>query len=210
MIKKIPGNKKITSRESEVPSEYDIRSKRLREIIKPLRDLTYHCDIHWTSLDKMFQGWINDYGPMDLTPDFQRGHVWTDEQRIHYLENALRGIVSAGGFIIQLNSPNWENHAYKGELPRGFQCIDGLQRLTTVIEFMKGNIKPFGLTPQDLELSEFNVKSRFRFLFQIYDFANRADLLQHYLDLNAGGTPHSKEEIERVRALRDAALKKTQ
>jgi hypothetical protein len=198
--------KKRSQEEAQEPSEYDLRSMRLRAIINPLRDLTYACDLHWSSMDSMFNSWIEDYGPMDLTPDFQRGHIWTDEQRVHYLENALRGIVSAGGYIVQLNCPNWKNYHYKGEVPRGFQCIDGLQRLTTVLEFMKGNIKPFGLTPADLDLSEFNVKNRFRFVFQIYDFGYRADLLQHYLDLNAGGTPHSKEEIDRVRALRDAAL----
>jgi len=190
---------------SDEPDDYVLRSERLRSIIKPLRSSTYSTDMHWSSIEKMFKAWTEDYGKMDLNPDFQRGHVWTDEQRIHYLENALRGLVGANGFIIQFNCPNFEDEEYTGELPRGIQCIDGLQRLTTVIEFMKGNLKPFGFTPVDLERSEFMVKSRFRFTFQIYDFRHRVDLLQHYLDLNTGGTPHSAEEIERVRKLQNDA-----
>ncbi|EJH4818704.1 hypothetical protein LDZ95_23610 [Pseudomonas aeruginosa] len=35
----------------------------------------------------------------------------------------------------------------------------------------------------------------------IHDFTRRADLLDHYLSINAGGTPHSADEIERVRGL---------
>ncbi|MEN1450680.1 hypothetical protein, partial [Pseudomonas aeruginosa] len=35
----------------------------------------------------------------------------------------------------------------------------------------------------------------------IHDFTRRADLLDNYLSINAGGTPHSADEIERVRGL---------
>jgi hypothetical protein len=58
-----------------------------------------------------------------------------------------------------------------------------------------------------LNVSSFAVKTRFRFKFEIFNFQIKADLLRHYLDLNAGGTPHSKEEIERVRKmLSDASV----
>lgn len=35
----------------------------------------------------------------------------------------------------------------------------------------------------------------------IHDFTKRAELLENYLSINAGGTPHSAEEIARVRAM---------
>lgn len=41
--------------------------------------------------------------------------------------------------------------------------------------------------------------------FEILTFNRRRDLLQHYLDLNAGGTPHAPDELARVQRLRDAA-----
>ena len=52
------------------------------------------------------------------------------------------------------------------------------------------------------------VKTRFRFRVAVFSFQTRADLLQHYIDFNAGGTPHPPEEIERVRALRELELTK--
>ena len=35
----------------------------------------------------------------------------------------------------------------------------------------------------------------------INDLKTRDEVLQWYIDINAGGTPHTKEEIERVRAM---------
>lgn len=35
----------------------------------------------------------------------------------------------------------------------------------------------------------------------VNDLKTRDEVLQWYIDINAGGTPHTKEEIERVRAM---------
>lgn len=175
---------------------------RLRAIINPLRQSTYACDVDWRRMQGALEAYAKDYGMVELNPDFQRGHVWTAAQQIHYIENALRGIVSAPAFVIQLNCPNWESDKYSGDLPHGFQCIDGLQRLTAVQKLMDGTIKPFGLSMEDLEYSSFSLKGvTYRFRIEIFSFQSRAELLQHYIDLNAGGTPHSQEEIARVKQL---------
>ena len=39
----------------------------------------------------------------------------------------------------------------------------------------------------------------------INDLKTRREVLQWYIDMNAGGTPHSKEEIDRVRGLLEQA-----
>lgn len=178
------------------------KTAKLKEIIKPLRTSIYATDIQWHWLESALERYAKDYGTVDLCPDFQRGHVWTPEQQLHYIENALRGLVAQNGFVIQFNCPNWETDNVKSDLPHGFQCIDGLQRLTAVQKYIAGEIKPFGLSVDDLHYSSFGIKGvQWRFRFEIFDFTRKADVLQHYLDLNAGGTPHSKEEIERVRAM---------
>jgi uncharacterized protein with ParB-like and HNH nuclease domain len=157
----------------------------------------------------MLDAYKKDYGGLELHPDFQRGHVWTENQKHHFIENVLRGVVSTSGFLVQFNCPNWEDGSYTGDLPLGMECIDGLQRITAVLDFLKGSVRPFGFTVDDLAGSSFAIKSRFRFRVAIHNFSNRAELLQHYLDLNTGGTPHSKEEIDRVHKLLDDATTKT-
>lgn len=112
----------------------------------------------------------------------------------------MRGVVASNSFLIQLNCPNWNQENAGSDLPAGFQCLDGLQRFTAVSEFVKGNVKPFGLTA-----SEFNgtqvVANKLHMKVAVHDFKTRADLLDHYLAINAGGTPHSSDEIEHVRGL---------
>lgn len=178
------------------------RTAVLSEIIRPLNTAKYEVEHDWRYIAKALKGYEADYGGLDLNPDFQRGHVWTSDQKRHFIENALRGVVASGGFVVQFNCPNWDNDNYQGELPHGFQCIDGLQRITAIQDFINGEVRPFGLSVEDLDGSSFSMRrSRFRLRIAVHDFQTKADLLKHYLDLNTGGTPHSAEEIDRVRGL---------
>jgi hypothetical protein len=75
-----------------------------------------------------------------------------------------------------------------------------------VREYIAGNVKPFGRAVAEWKGSDWDVhRIQFRLRFAVYDFQYRREVLDHYLALNAGGTPHSAEEIERVRGLRVAA-----
>lgn len=178
------------------------KNAALEALIQPLNTAKYEIDCLWGHIDSTLDSFRHDYGSLDLTPDFQRGHVWTAQQQTHFLENIFRGVVSSAGLLIQFNCPNWDNPAYQGELPRGMQCIDGLQRLTAIRHFMAGGITPFGLTLADLQGSRYSPQGAlYRIKIAIHNFGSRADLLAHYLALNAGGTPHSADEIERVRSL---------
>lgn len=197
--------------EQAAREEYVRKTEELSKIIRPLRTAQYECDFEWRYMSKALADFARDYGGMELNPDFQRGHVWSPSQQQHYIENALRGVISTSGFQVQFNCPNWEmsDADYRGDLPCGMQCIDGLQRITAVSGFLAGEVKPFGLSVEDLNGSSFSSKlSRYRFRVAIHNFKTKAELLQHYLDLNAGGTPHSSDEIERVRRMREEAVGK--
>lgn len=178
------------------------KTAALSTIIRPLRTAQYETDIMFGHLEQALAGYEKDWGGLDLNPDFQRGHVWTADQQRHFVENILRGVVSTSGFLIQMNCPNWDVDNYNGDLPRGFQCIDGLQRITAVREFLAGKVFPFDLGVDDLNGSSFSMKRNlYRFRFAVHNFESRAELLQHYLDLNVGGTPHTEDEIARVKSL---------
>jgi hypothetical protein len=174
--------------------------QRVLSIVKPLRAAKWQADFQWSTLENRLLEMGNDYGGFELIPDFQRGHVWSHHQQVHYIENCLRGVVASSGMLIQFNSPSWNDDDNNSDLPTGLQCVDGLQRYTAVTEFVKGNIKAFGFTAQDLAGTQFCVK-RMRMKVAVHDFTRREGLLEHYLSINAGGTPHSASEIERVREL---------
>ncbi len=71
---------------------------------------------------------------------------------------------------------------------------------------MAGEIKPFGLTIEQLSEAGFSpARVQYRLRFQAFAFRTRRELLQCYLDINADGMVHSESEIERVKALLESA-----
>lgn len=133
-------------------------------------------------------------------------HVWTDAQRSAYIESLIRKTVTAR---ILFNCPGWVSTGQVGDIAQNtFQCIDGLQRLSAVRKFMAGEIRVFGgKTAEDLRGSPFDPsRPTYQLKVGIYQFTSRSDLLRFYLDLNAGGTVHASEELDRVRGLLSVAL----
>lgn len=153
---------------------------------------SYAIDLGW----KEIEGWLVDCAKgedLDLDPDFQRGHVWSESQQIRYVEFALRGGYSAND--IYFNCPGW-SMCQSERTP--IVLVDGKQRLEAVRRFMRGEIRAFG---RYLHEFEGRLPLHLRFRVHVNSLQSRAEVLQWYIDLNAGGVVHSDEEINRVRVL---------
>ena len=171
--------------------------KIIRPVERPTR--TWHCGFSYLETWLNCESMDNKHG-LDLSPDFQRGHVWSEKQQIHYVENILRRIVDESGLTIRFNCPAWRNDRSKdSDLLEQMVCIDGLQRLTAIRRFIAGEIKVFGLgfdvLPRRIILRDLQI------VVKVYDFQFRKDLLQFYLDINSGGTAHTDNELNRVHGL---------
>jgi len=152
----------------------------------------YSCHVGWGYLEKQLQSWEEMIG-IELEPEFQRGHVWTPEQQIAYIEFCLMGGIS--GSDIYWNCKGWA----RVDLGEKIQLVDGLQRITAVQGFLQDKIPIFGH-----RFSEFTDKfdwMRHRFVFHVNELETQADVLRWYLALNTGGTIHTPEEIARVTEL---------
>jgi hypothetical protein len=125
---------------------------------------------------------------LDLDPDFQRGHVWSEDQQVRFVEYILRG--GEGGLEILFNQP-------VRDVPP-MVILDGKQRLTAVLKFVRNELPVFGHLYREFD---HRVGSRFGLVFRRFNIPTRKEVLEYYLSLNAGGTPHSEEEIVRVRGL---------
>lgn len=134
---------------------------------------------------------------LELNPDFQRGHVWNDKKRIAWLEYVLRG--GRSGRDIFLNHPGWSG-TFKGD----FVLVDGKQRLEAVRYFMENKIKVFGSLRREYQDKFSPIHHTVR--VHVNNLQTRAEVLQWYLDLNAGGVVHTTSEIKKVQVLLDAEL----
>lgn len=138
---------------------------------------------------------------LNLNPDFQRDYVWSEEQKERYVEHILRGGIS--GREIYFNCPcyTWSKKA-DSDLADSLVIVDGKQRLSALTGFLNNNVKAFGyyLHEFDDDVSRKQVLGK-TIRININDLQFSKLVLQWYLELNTGGTVHSKEELDKVRAM---------
>ena len=139
--------------------------------------------------------WINrrEGIEVDLSPDFQRDHVWTENQEKKFVEWILRGGVS--GRDIYWNCPGWMQD-FRGPLV----LVDGKQRIKAIRRFLAGEITAFGCFIDEYT-DQFYLSTGCSLSFHVANLPRKVDVLKWYIDLNSGGTVHDPEEIERVRQL---------
>ena len=152
----------------------------------------YSVVVHLIRVDQAIDRYIKEDG-LELNPDFQRGHVWTEAQQIAFVEFLLKGGKCPP---VLFNHPGWMK-SFEG----GMVCVDGLQRITAIRKFLADDLAIFeGHTRSEIEGVDNRLRS-FYLDFYINDLETKHDVLDWYLEINALGTPHTQEELERVRSL---------
>lgn len=164
----------------------------------------YEINVSLKYLERTIQDYKNDY-KLELNPDFQRGHVWTKEQQIAYVEFLLRGGVTAN--TIYFNCPYFDD--FRSDLYNmDMVCVDGLQRLTALRKFINNEIPVFGYYLKEFE--DYEILLRVTGIrININNLKTKKDVLEWYIDFNSGGTVHSQEEIKRVQQMLEDEIKKT-
>ena len=163
------------------------------DIPKFTRGSSYHVTVSWRYIEHQLLDYASPPSPVDLDPDFQRAHVWSEDQQRRYVEFCLMG--GAGSRDILFNCTGW-----MGDWRGPFVLVDGKQRLEAVRKFMRGDLAIF----DGHHFGDFVGQLRdhhAHFTFHVNDLSTRAEVLQWYVDLNAGGVVHTAEEIAKVRAL---------
>jgi hypothetical protein len=168
---------------------------RFRDIQQFTQSARYCVDVGWDYLLDQLAHYHED--GLDLNPDFQRAHVWTKRQQVAYVEFVLRGGHSSRD--IQTNCPHWQSGSREGP----FVLVDGKQRLAAAVAFLQNELPVFGgYLYRDFTDRLTMAGPGFR--WHVNDLETRAEVLQWYLDLNAGGVVHTDAELTRVRKLLEA------
>ncbi len=93
--------------------------------------------LKWTTLELYENRYLINF------PTYQRGLVWTEEQRRLLIDSVFTGI----------DIPK----LYLQKVPEGWDCIDGQQRIRAIVGFYDGEIEYRTKTFQELD----NLKSKF-------------------------------------------------
>ena len=164
---------------------------RFQDIVPFTRSGSWECDFSLESAVQQVDKREKELG-LNTDPDFQRAHVWTEDQQVAWLEFFLRG--GKTGRVLYFNDPGWSRKREVGQ----FVMVDGKQRLQAMRRFIGNEIQVFGSYHK-----EYTDRLRIHYTIKLHvnDLPTRADVLRWYLEFNSGGTPHSTDEITRVREL---------
>ena len=168
---------------------------KFSEIPKFTRSASYRVHQSWKYLDETLERYQSkEYSAkLDIDPEFQRGHVWTEKQQIAYVEFKLKG--GEGAELLFFNCIGWMVD-FKGP----FVLVDGKQRLQAVTKFMNNELAIFGgHYYKDFEDKMSGMEPSF--VFCVNNLPSMQLVLQWYIELNSGGTPHTKEELNKVKKM---------
>lgn len=135
-----------------------------------------------------------------LVPDYQRGRVWTDEQKSKWTGYVLSHGPLPGIFVREVNVIDGQGGRFRDEI------VDGQQRLLALLDWKHGKIPAF--IPWSGETAWCTTEMHERLLGRITIPFNTlpsrtsdVEVYRVYLALNSGGTPHTEADLAKVRAL---------
>jgi hypothetical protein len=166
---------------------------RFKDIPRFTRSPSYIVNSSWDRLEKLItEKEVNTLAPLNLNPDFQRGHVWDEIHQIKYVEYKLRG--GQGSNMLLFNCPGWMDD-FRGP----YVLVDGKQRIEAVRKFLRNELVVFN----QYKIFDFEDELGMSpdFLWCINNLETRKEVLQWYLEINTGGVVHTEEELNKVRIL---------
>lgn len=120
-----------------------------------------------------------------VLPDWQRGLVWTNEQKVAFIESAWLGIPLGTYSYNQAPLGSVYDHL----------LIDGQQRMSAIQDYIEGEFSVFGLLFSELEpRDERRWSMTTIFASYVTNTENEQYLRDYYNLMNFGGTPHKETE----------------
>jgi len=145
----------------------------------------------WNDIQKLF---LKSDRIINLNPDYQRGYVWTQDQKERFIEFKLKGGI--GGNILYWNYPNQVDDIGESDWHNTYELVDGKQRLNAVLGFLNNEVKAFGKYLSEYSDAKLAMKRQtYYFDFHINNLATKREVVEWYLGLNNGGTVHTKNAM---------------
>ena len=187
---------------------YDLQPEMTHEEFDAIERLTEDNDIffQYAQRDVMALLYMSfDKMGLDFEADYQRGHVWTEKQKVDLIDSMFRNI-DIGKFVI-IRRP-WGDNPSKPATPLLYEVLDGKQRITALLDFFCGRIKYKGKY-----FSEMHPFDRNHFRHYNISYAETKPLTQeqkyrYFLKLNTTGMPIDQKHLDKVRKMWLKELKK--
>ena len=129
---------------------------------------------------------------LDLNPDYQRGNVWSQDDKVLLIDSIFKNI-DIGKFTI-IKRPFKEN-------TQSYEILDGKQRVITLIEFFEDRFKYKGLKFSELHWRDQNHFENYSISYSEATNLSHEQKYRYFLNLNVSGKPVDPEHLDHVKKL---------
>lgn len=158
------------------------------------------CDTYSSSFESLYNVYTTYYEEHpngSWFPEFQRGSVWTQEQKEQLIISMLHGLPIGSFYVNEWWSDDEEKRAKIDHV-----LFDGQQRFTAILDFLTGKFpitfegKQYYVT--DLSFQEWLTLKRYPISIVYSYIEDWNDLIDYYVLINKGGTAHTLEEFQKA------------
>lgn len=153
-----------------------------------------------THITSSLESFLDMYaeGEYDFDPEYQRGLVWTKEQKQAFIKALMIGKAEIQPVFIRNPKKRRE----------GLEVLDGKQRLTTILEYVRGEFEVEGFYYKDLNSSDIQIFNYTPMVYtEIKYYDNKVGLttmpaeqkIELFLQVNGYGQHVSDEHLERIK-----------
>jgi Protein of unknown function DUF262. len=181
-----------------------IRHKKRKEgeqsFFLSLKNKMLYDDLTVMDITSSVEEFIKRYGAgdYDFSPEYQRDLVWTEKQKQDFIKALMIGKAEVSPTFIQ------NVHRRFGKL----EVLDGKQRLSTILEFVRGDFSVEGLFYKDFNAADIYVFNNIPMVFTLVKYYDSkkglTDMpiqqkIELFLQMNGYGQHVSDEHLERVK-----------
>ena len=136
-----------------------------------------------------------EYDDKFVIPEYQRGLVWSDEQKVNLIKSVMTG-VPIGTFVFARQA--YDKQTLKKLPTRTYYLLDGQQRLNAIQGFIDDE---FAVDGYFFKMAFINFHN---FGSMILNEPTLEQELDFYFTLNFGGTAHTKADLEKIMKCKSA------
>jgi len=143
-----------------------------------------------------------DFG-IDVNPEYQRGSVWTEEQKILLIDSIYRNI-NIGSLVLVEKQWFDDKHNITSEM---YEILDGKQRLSAIIDYVSSKFPYKGKYYYELSEGTRNTFENQSILLGILvldkkdNIYNRKKVIEQFIRLNECGTTMEKSIIDKAKEM---------
>lgn len=194
------GDRRVVDKPKMIQRIHHCKRNEGESVFLNLKNKTLFDDLTVTAITSSLGSFLDMYaeGEYDFDPEYQRGLVWTTEQKQAFIKALMIGKAEIQPIFI------YNPTKRKARM----EILDGKQRLTAILEYVRGNFEVEGLYYKDLNHSDIHI---FNYVPMVYKeikyYDHKVGLtnmpmqqkIELFLQVNGYGQHVSDEHLEKIK-----------